>query len=67
MAGSKIEVRENGPLRVYTPFEIVDKDGNAYTQPEGEFVTICRCGLSQNKPFCDTAHRAAEWKGEASA
>ena len=67
MAGSKIEIRENGPLRVYAPFEMVDKDGNTYTLPEGEFVSICRCGMSQNKPFCDSAHRANEWKGESAA
>ena len=67
MADFKIEVRENGPLRVYGPFEMVDKDGNAYSLPEGEWVTICRCGQSENKPFCDGAHRGAGFEAASKA
>ena len=67
MADVNIEVRENGPLRFTGPITITDKDGKAYSVPDGEWVSFCRCGLSQNKPFCDTAHRANEWKGESAA
>jgi len=67
MADFKIEVRENGPLRVYGPFEMVDKDGNSYSLPEGEWVTICRCGQSENKPFCDSAHRGAGFEAASKA
>ena len=47
MADVKIEIRENGPMRVYGAFDLVDKDGNSYTQPEGQWVTLCRCGQSE--------------------
>ena len=36
MADVKIEIRNNGPMRVYGPFELVDQEGKAYTIPEGE-------------------------------
>lgn len=67
MADVKLEIRENGPLRVYGPVEIVDASGANYTIPEGQWVSMCRCGHSQNKPFCDTAHREAGFQGESRA
>ena len=57
MVDVNIEVRENGPLRFTGPITITDKDGKAYNVPDGEWVSFCRCGLSQIKPFCDAAHR----------
>ena len=35
MPDFKIEIRENGPMRVYGAFELVDQQGETYTQPEG--------------------------------
>ena len=67
MADVKIEIRENGPIRVTGPIDIVDKDGNAYTIPEGQWVAMCRCGNSANKPFCDTAHRDSGFQAESVA
>ena len=67
MPDVKIEVRENGPNRVYGPIEIVDVAGNNYTVPEGRWVTLCRCGLSKNKPFCDAAHTESGFQAESKA
>ena len=67
MADTKIEIRENGPLRVTGPIDIVDQAGNAYTLPEGQWVSFCRCGNSNNKPFCDTSHRDAGFEAESAA
>ncbi len=48
----------NGSLRVEgDDFEIVDKEGNAYGLGGRTLVSICRCGLSKNKPFCDGSHK----------
>jgi CDGSH-type Zn-finger protein len=56
MADSKVTVRLNGPYIVEGPIELVDQDGNAFTV-EGERFVLCRCGQSENKPFCDASHR----------
>ena len=57
MADAKVTVRLNGPYRVEGPFTMVDQDGNEFTLPEGQWVSLCRCGMSDKKPFCDSAHR----------
>jgi CDGSH iron-sulfur domain-containing protein 3 len=51
-----IKARENGPYLVRGQFTLTDAEGNRYTV-EGETVVLCRCGGSQNKPFCDGSHR----------
>ena len=56
MAKTKITVNNNGPLRIESDFEIVDKNGNVYDLAGREVLSLCRCGLSKNKPFCDGAH-----------
>lgn len=48
-----IRVRENGPLAVEAELQI---KGEAQTTPR---ATLCRCGRSQNKPYCDGAHHSA--------
>lgn len=57
MASTKITVNSNGSLKLEGDFEISDKEGNIYDLGGREVVAICRCGLSQNKPFCDGAHK----------
>lgn len=57
MAATKITVNNNGSLRVEGDFQIVDKEGKEYGLNGREIVAICRCGLSQNKPFCDGSHK----------
>jgi CDGSH-type Zn-finger protein/uncharacterized Fe-S cluster protein YjdI len=47
-----IQLRENGPLAFRGALAI---DGAAI----GYRATLCRCGQSQNKPFCDGSHKAA--------
>ncbi|HET7230584.1 MAG TPA: CDGSH iron-sulfur domain-containing protein [Longimicrobium sp.] len=51
-----ITVRNNGPYRVEGPIRLVDADGNEYPVPAGKGISLCRCGASTNKPFCDGTH-----------
>ena len=67
MADVNIEIRENCPLRVTGPITITDKDGKEYNVPEGQWVSFCRCGKSEKKPFCDSAHRDAGFEAESTA
>ncbi len=57
MSKTTLKVNNNGSLKVTGDFEIVDKEGNAYDLAGRDVISLCRCGLSQNKPFCDGAHR----------
>ena len=58
---SKVEVRENGPLLVYGTLHVTDKDGNE--EIKNKTTAFCRCGASENKPYCDGSHIKAEFKG----
>lgn len=54
-AGTTIEPQPNGPLFVRGRVRIVDPDGTLLR--EDTRVALCRCGGSENKPFCDGTHR----------
>jgi CDGSH-type Zn-finger protein len=56
MAKTKITVNSNGSLKIESDFEIVDKNENVYDLAGREVLSLCRCGLSKSKPFCDGAH-----------
>ena len=57
MAKTTIKVNNNGSLLIDGDFEIVDKNGNNYDLGGRDKVSLCRCGRSSNKPFCDGSHR----------
>lgn len=57
MTKVKIVVSNNGPLRMEGDFEIVDITGQAYGLQGRTLLSLCRCGLSKNKPFCDGSHK----------
>lgn len=57
MAKTIITVNDNGSLRIEGEFEIVDKSGGTYNLGGREVVSLCRCGMSVNKPFCDGSHK----------
>lgn len=59
MSQVKIMVRKNGPLRIDDPngvVELVDADGNKYDLTGKAAFSLCRCGGSANRPFCDGTH-----------
>ncbi|HEY4552825.1 MAG TPA: CDGSH iron-sulfur domain-containing protein [Bacillaceae bacterium] len=50
-----IKVMDNGSLRVTGDVELIDVDGNVFETKKT--FSLCRCGLSNNKPFCDGTHK----------
>ena len=52
----KITVSNNGPLRLEGDFTIADANGKEYGLGGRTALGLCRCGLSENKPFCDGSH-----------
>ncbi|MGB3617590.1 MAG: CDGSH iron-sulfur domain-containing protein [Catalinimonas sp.] len=57
MATTKMTLLPNGSMKVEGDFEILDAQGNAYGLGGRTLVSLCRCGFSANKPFCDGSHR----------
>ena len=51
-----ITIEKNGPLRITGGIEF--KDANWGQGASREHYTLCRCGASKNKPFCDGTHAA---------
>lgn len=58
---TKVEVLENGPLLVYGTLRVKRKDGTEETQ--NRTTAFCRCGASENKPYCDGAHVKEDFRG----
>lgn len=56
MSETQIKVVENGPYVVQGRIEVVDHEGNTYDVSERKRVSLCRCGGSTTKPFCDGTH-----------
>ena len=59
MATVKIIVKPNGSYRVEAPegaVELLDGNGNKFDLTGKAAFSLCRCGASLNKPFCDGTH-----------
>ena len=56
MADVKITVRPNGPYRVEGAVTLVDAEGKEWDLTGKPAFSLCRCGASVNKPFCDGTH-----------
>lgn len=56
MSAAKITVTNNGPIRIEGEFTLVDAEGNEYGLAGRTVISLCRCGFSGNKPFCDGNH-----------
>lgn len=54
-----ITVSENGPHHVRGNVTLRTADGEIRLNDTR--LTLCRCGQSKNKPFCDNSHRGADF------
>ena len=58
---TKVEVKENGPLLVHGSLKVTDKTGKE--EIKKRITAFCRCGASNNKPYCDGTHNEISFKG----
>jgi CDGSH-type Zn-finger protein len=77
--GERIVVRKNGPYIVHgdvplvRKVQVVSEHGEPLTWKTGEAIetsqvyTLCRCGQSSKKPFCDGMHAKIDFDGTESA
>ena len=57
--GLEIDVIDNGPLRITGKMSIQYKGETI----DKEKASLCRCGASENKPFCDGSHKKIGFEG----
>lgn len=67
MPVSKITPLNNGPLRIEGEFIICDPEGKEFGLAGRKVISLCRCGHSQNKPFCDGSHNRAGFDSKIQA
>jgi CDGSH-type Zn-finger protein len=63
----KITVRPNGPFRVEGPIKLVDAQGGEWDLTGKPAISLCRCGASANKPFCDGSHNKVGFQSQDAA
>ena len=62
MSDISIKALKNGPIRIEGKVQIFDVDGNQIPWEKEKF-SLCRCGHSSNKPFCDGTHSRIGFQG----
>lgn len=62
----EITVNRNGPYRITGPLKLMDHQGNELEVDGDGEIFLCRCGHSNNKPFCDGTHRTVGFRGPIS-
>lgn len=58
---TEIKISQKGPYIINGNTKIITEDGTLLK--ESHKVALCRCGASQNKPFCDGAHKGIDFEG----
>jgi CDGSH-type Zn-finger protein len=51
---------EDGPLLMVGDLDVRTPDGEQITHEHR--LTLCRCGMSRNQPFCDNSHLRRSWE-----
>lgn len=64
---AKITIKNNGSIRIEGEFTICDETGSPFDLSGRTTIGLCRCGHSENKPFCDGSHRKNNFVSEVKA
>ena len=63
----KVTILKNGPIRIEGDFEIQDFEGGTFGLAGRQVISLCRCGMAENKPFCDGGHARNGFTSECKA
>jgi CDGSH-type Zn-finger protein len=63
----EITCNNNGPLRITGNFVIKDAAGKEFGLAGRTVISLCRCGHSNNKPFCDGSHARVGFQSQVEA
>ena len=64
---AKITVNNDGSLRVEGEVTICDAEGKEFGLGGRMRISLCRCGHSEDKPFCDGSHKRAGFQSQVQA
>lgn len=64
MPETTVQAFKNGPFIVKGAVKVLDVDGNEYDISDQKAVALCRCGQSENRPFCDGKHNRIGFNSE---
>lgn len=69
MSDITIRIRDNGSILIEgaAGVKIVDSRGAEFGLGGRNAISLCRCGQTQNAPFCDGSHNRCGWKSEVTA
>ncbi|UZD23086.1 (4Fe-4S)-binding protein [Algoriphagus halophytocola] len=57
----QVEISPNGPLLIFGKVKIKTTEGEV--EKDSKVTAFCRCGSSQNKPYCDGTHQKIDFQG----
>jgi CDGSH-type Zn-finger protein len=64
---TKIKINNNGSIKIEGDFEITDANGSKFDLGGRTAISLCRCGASEKKPFCDGAHSRCGFESQITA
>ena len=67
MSETRITINNDGSIRIEGDFAIYDQQGGQFGLAGRTVIGLCRCGQSQNKPFCDGSHARTGFQDKVTA
>lgn len=61
---TQVVIEKDGPYHCQGGVSMIDDQDSSELVPSGDHYTLCRCGASKKKPFCDGAHKRIGFKDE---
>jgi uncharacterized Fe-S cluster protein YjdI/CDGSH-type Zn-finger protein len=59
---AEVRIMKDGPMVISGDFSLIDEDGNELKKMK--MSSICRCGSTNNPPYCDGTHRKSGFEGD---